>query len=416
MGRRAALEINANVEPSAPPEESGGDGSASLFDTTSDARVRVLRRDDTTQKFVTHGYLPPDANEEMVNALFGGGFYKGQLVVPDPATGKLQIKRTRDFRIPGAYKPPQKINDFADAMNANGSAASPLVTVSPASAQGLPSTGELMQALNAGVISSVIDLLKSMREVKTIAPPVGPDPMMMKLMETQGALQLKILEILMTRGNDGDATRKTVMAELVQMKEIFASSNGAVPTDPMKMFNNMLETFKSFKDAAAEVAPEPSDVDPIMGSIPKLVEVIAEQHQMSKNRVVRSAPMPTGGAPVAPEVGTLPPQPDLAIWQKILRQQSSRLMVSATAKHDPDVIAGTAILFATPPIREALQIFFHRDETAIMADVLTEIPAMVEHREWLGEFIQCAQERLFPEEFAEDDDPIEKEGEEGGAS
>src|SRR5262245_8585936 len=113
MGRTRAVEIDATVEAEAPPEESGGENSASLFDGSADARVRILRRDDTTQKYVTHGYFPPDAGEELISRTLGGGAYRAQLVIPDPASGMLKIKRQRDFKIPGAYKPPSSIKDFA---------------------------------------------------------------------------------------------------------------------------------------------------------------------------------------------------------------------------------------------------------------------------------------------------------------
>jgi len=405
MGRRgAALEINANVEAAPPPDESGGDGAASLFDATADARVRILRREDSTQKFVTHGYFPPEVNEETVNASFGGGYYKAQLVIPDPASGRLMIKRVREFKIPGIYKPPQKINDFADAANKD---ATPAVAALPAVAVG--GGGDLMAVLNAGVVSTLLDLLKTTKEINTRPQ---ADPMMLELMKAQAATQTKMIELMMTRSGDGDASRKEIMAELLQMKELFApANNGAVPADPMKMFNNMLDTFKSFKDAAEEVSSPQNTEGDIFSSIPKVVEVLVEQHQLNKqerqaaqSRVVRSV----AALPTASEIGTIPPQPELAMWQKILRQQSARLVASAAAKHDPDVIAGTAILFAPPNVKEALALFFHREEPEIMADVLAEIPTMTEHREWLAEFILAAQERLFPEEFV---DPNEPEGE-----
>jgi hypothetical protein len=257
--------------------------------------------------------------------------------------------------------------------------------------------------------------------------------MLFKLMEAQAATQQKMMEFMLTlatKGGDGDSSRKEFMAELLQMKELFASaSGGAVPADPMKMFTNMLDVFKTFRETADEVNPPRDTGDPIMDSIPKLVEVVAEQHQLNKQAraeaaqrggVVRPVVMPANGAPTVPEVGTVPPHADLAMWQKILRQQSARLVASAVAKHDPDVIAGTAILFAPPNVKEALMIFFHRDEPEIMADMFAEIPAMTDHREWLSDFILSAQERLFPDEFSDDatdatDDAAEGEGKGGDA-
>lgn len=414
MGRRtAAIEINPSVEAEPPPPESGGEGATSLFDATSDARVRILRRDDTTQKFVTHGYLPPDANEEAVSTLWGGGYYKAQLVIPDPASGKLAIKRTRDFRVPGPYKPPAKIATFEEAGHAPQNGV-PSVSVAQQN-NGLPATNDLMQALNAGVISSVIDLLKSMREVKTVVPQ-GPDPMLMKLMETQAATQQKMMEFMLTLATRDSGESKDMLGMMAKMKDLLTPPAGAVPTtNPMEMFNTMLETLTRMRETADEFATPRggNDADPIMSSIPKLVEVVAEQHQMQKQAKAVAANPPA--PPVI--VGTIPTPdpnaPELPVWQKTLRQQSQRLLSSAAAKHDPDIIAGTAIVFAPPHIKEALALFFHRDEEQVTADILTEIPAMAEHREWLVEFVECMQERLFPEEFADDDDDA-PEGDDDG--
>lgn len=423
MGRSraaAVMEFNPEVEAETvkPPPEAGGEGSESLFDASGDARVRIYRRDERTQKWVTHGYMIPTCSEEMVSARFGGGQFRAQLFVPNDA-GNLVVKRTRDFYIPGPYKPPTHINT-AEEVGPNAPVRDPGANAPPASTvAGLPTGGDdLMQVLKAGIINTLLEMMKSTKEMNTRAP-AGPDPIMLEMLRQVSATQQEMMKFMMTVAmKDTGKGEKDTLEMLAKMKEIVSpASNVAVPTDPMKMFNNMLDTFKSFREAAEDVAPSHSDVDPIMGSIPKLVEVVAEQHQMQKNRaqhiVMHPVPGPAGGVAHMPEVSTLPPQPDLAMWQKILRQQSARLVASAAAKHDPDVIAGTAILFAPPNVKEALMIFFHRDEAEIAADTLAEVPAMADHREWLSEFILAAQERLFPEEFSDDDDTPEGEGEDG---
>jgi hypothetical protein len=407
---RRTTELNADENAQIPtvPEEAGGDGSASLFDAEGDARVRILRRDERTQKMVTHGFMEPTVSEEKVSNAFGGGHYRGQLFIPDPATGQPRVKRSRDFYIPGPYKPPQRINTMEDiGPNApvNGAGTGPLIGQT-ATGQ-LPSTGELMQALNAGVISSVIDLLKSMREVKAPAAPVGPDPMLLKVMETQGQIQMKILELLMTR-KDGDGNSKQEILDMMtKMKELVTPPvQGGIPTDPMKMFNSMLDTFKSFRDAAEDVSPPRSD-NPVLDSIPKLVEVIAEGQAMQKQQAaaaVSHVPVPVnGGVAQMPQVNRMPAPDDRPIWKRIIAQQGARMLAQAAAKSDPDVIAGAAILFAPPAAKEALAIFFHRELEEVSADILAELPQMAEHREWLDAFVEAAQARLFPDEWADDE-------------
>lgn len=400
MGRRAAAEVDPNVEAAQPPEEAGGENTASLFDGSSDARVRVFRRDDRTQKMVTHGYFPPSVSEEEIAAQFGGGHYRAQLVIPDPASGLPKVKRSRDFDIPGAYRPPNKLNTFEDAGphgSANGSAPAGGVAQS-----NLPMVGggdDLMQVLKAGIINTLLEMMKSTKEMRGNG---GPDPMLVELMRTQAATQSKMMEFMLTLATKDNGTgneRREIVAEMLQMKELFAApASGAVPTNPMEMFNNMLDTFKSFRDAAADVAPQGGSGDPIMDSIPKLVEVVAEQHAMNKQQ--RAAHPPSSSA-VTPTVQTLP-MPDVPLWKQILRQQGARMVASAVAQHDPDIIAGTAILFAPPNVKAALTEFFHREESEVAADILVEVPAMAAHTEWLSEFVNAAQFRLFPDEFPED--------------
>jgi len=426
MARARAVEVDGQVEAEPPPEEAGGEGSNSLFDASHDARVRIFRRDERTQKMVTHGYMPPTVSEEDVAERFGGGHYRAQLFLPDPASGIPKVKRSRDFDVPGPYKPPSKILSMEEAgPNAviapqqNGAATATMPTV--------PAGNDLMEVLKAGIINTLFDMMKANREIHT--PTM--DPMMVEVMKAQAAVQQEIIKqqaemqktivTLMTKEGD---TKKDVLGELAKMKELVAPPATA-QGDPMAMFNTMLETFTRMRDVAEDINPSRRDGgDPIMDSIPKLVEVVAEQHQMNKQQrqiATRPVPGPAGGVAQMPVVQTIPPAqpegPPLAMWQQILRQQSARLMASAVAKHDPDVIAGTAILFAPPHVKEALALFFHREPIEVAADIQTEIPAIADHREWLDEFIACAQERLFPDEFTdegEEDATEAKDGDTGG--
>ncbi len=415
MGKRGAtLEINAEAEAGEIPLEAGGEGAASLFDASSDARVRILRVDERTQKRVTHGYFPPTVKEEDISAAFGGGSYRAQLVVPDPATGLSQIKRTRDFTVPGAYRPPQKINNIDD-VGPNGSASTPAAAAA-AAATALPIPGmgggdDLMQVLKAGIINTLLEMMKSTKEMSRA--PTGPDPILIRLMEEQSKTQQQMMQFMLTLATKDNGENRDMLTMLAKMKEIVSpagalASGGVV--NPMEMFNTMLETFGRMREVADDLSPRREGGDPLMDSIPKLVEVVAEQHALNKaarTSAPRPAqrPAPSGPAPVA-EVHTIAePQPDnLAMWQMILRQQSSRLIAFATAKQDPDDIAAMAIIFAPANVREALSIFFHRDEELVAADILTEIPVLAEHREWMMDFIAAAQERLFPDEFSDADD------------
>lgn len=416
MGRSRAVEIDAEAETPPVPDEAGGEGAASLFDASADARVRILRRDNATQKMVTHGYFPATVTEEMVGEVLGGGYYRAQLVVPDPASGLQKIKRTRDFTIPGVYKPPQKVNTFEQASdNGSGSASTAAPAGSFSGTQQIPGGGDdLMQVLKAGIINTLLEIMKT-------AKSPGIDPMMVELMKAQAATQQQMMQFMLTLATKEtpkqDSETKDVLGMMAKFKELMAPAGGpAVPNNPVEMFSSMLDAFKSFRDAADDVATPRGGDDGMMGSIAKVVEVVAEQHQMQKEargQRITHAPVagPAGGVAQKPEVRSLPEQPpmsDLPLWQRVLRQQAVRLLDSAASKHDPDVVAGMAIMFAPPAVKEALKVFFHRDEAEIKVDIYSEIPGMGEHPEWLGEFVEAIQFRLFPEEFAGDDEPEEE--------
>lgn len=404
MGRRAAaIEIDASVEAGKPPEEAGGEDAASLFDASGDARVRIMRRDNTSQKMVTHGYFPPTVKEEDVANAFGGGHYRAQLVIPDPASGLAKVKAGRDFYIPGAYKPPAKITTFEDA-GPNGPMSNPQTAA--ASVQLPVPTGgdDLMAVLKAGIINTLLEMMKTTREA---AKAPGTDPLLLEFLRQQAEdrkaateMQFKMMEFMLKNSNQPTGnSRAEVLDELAKFKEVLGGTGG----NNMDTLKTMIETFREFRDAAEDVASPHGTGDPIMDSIPKLVEVVAEQHQLNKQARTPQAPRQIPVPPsTTPQVNTLP-MPEIPVWKQVLRSQGKKLLASAIAGHDAEVIAGTAILFAPPHIKAALTEFFHRDEPEVMADILAEIPEMANHREWLSDFVNNAQFRLFPDEFNDDE-------------
>lgn len=383
--------------------------AASMFDWQGEGRLRVLRRNEKTQRFEPHGYFPKEATEEAILNEFGGGRYRAMLLVRGQ-DGREVIETQRDFDLPGVYKPPA--GDLPGigsrdphAPRVGTTTASPSVALAPV----IPNNNDLMEVLKAGIINTLLDMMKTSREVR----PAGPDPMLLKLMEQQAQTQQKMMEFMLTLATQRNGgSREDTLELMAKMKELLGP--GGTPSDPMGMFNTMLETFTHMREVAEDINPAPQrSGDPIMDSIPKLVEVVAEQHEMNKRQRAQAGQQIPRRMPPAPVPSSLPVQtePPLAIWQQLLRQQAARLLSSAVAKHDPDLIAGTAILFAPPHVKEALALFLHREPDVVMADVLVEIPALADHRDWLADFITAAQERMFPDEFTdadEDEDVGEK--------
>jgi hypothetical protein len=403
------LNVDPDVEAATNPEESGGEGVASLFDFQGDARVRVLHRNEKTQRYEPHGYFPADSTEESILNEFGGGRYRVQLLVRD-AAGREIIKTQRDIDLPGSYRTPA--GDLP-GIGARSVGAVPAATngATPAAAVAtLPAGDDLMSILKAGIIDSLLGVMKASKQ-----PAPTMDPAMVEILKAQATSQQQMMALMVTiitplLARDGDSSKATLLTELAQMKELVAPPVGSPSTNPMDMFNTMLETFTRMREVADDISPQKSGSgDPLMDSIPQLVGVIAEQHQLQKERAalgpvqrVRSVPGPAGGTAEMPVVGTIQPEP-LALWQQVLRTHAGRLVAAAVAKHDPDPLIGTAIMFAPPPLTEALKIFFHRKPEEVAADVLVEIPQLHEHMEWVMEFVGCAQERLFPDEFSDDE-------------
>jgi len=388
----------------APEREIAAKLKASLFDFQGDARVRLLHRNEKTQRFEPHGYFPADATEEHVLNEFGGGRFRAMLLVRNPL-GQEVIETQRDFDLPGYYKPPTGDLPGIGSRDPTALPKRESVAVAASGMSMLPGSGDLMEILKAGIIEKLLDIMKTSREVHA---PAGPDPMLMKLMETQAATQQKMMEFMLTLATkDKSGSKEDMFETMTKVKELIGPPP-SVSGDPMAMFNTMLETFTRMREVADDINPstQRGSGDSLMDSIPRLVEVVAEQHELNKQQRAAATQRGPQRMPSVAVPSSLPsqPEPSLAIWQMLLRRQAARLLSSAAAKHDPDVIAGTAILFAPPNVKEALALFLHRDAAAVMADVLVEIPGLADHRDWVADFITAAQERMFPDEFTDEID------------
>ncbi|MGH3589545.1 MAG: hypothetical protein ACRDRF_00710 [Pseudonocardiaceae bacterium] len=394
--------MDMGAETGKAPEEAGGEGSASLFDASGDARVRVLRKDERTQKMVTHGFFPPTVSEEDVMEAFGGGHYRAQLVIQD-GSGLSKIKTQRDFNIPGAYKPPQEIPAFRSGVEGPKNppiAGAPVVGTIP------PGMGDMAGMLNATMMTTFMDMIKTMKEVSTRPAPTI-DPLLVALMQNQSATQGKMMELLlglMTRptGESAEKGEERTLRLLASMREIIAPSNAA---DPLAMFNKVLESFGAMREAAEDFTPQRSGSgDPLMDSIPKLAEVIAgeyQQRQAARNRIpAPNTPALPPGAPIVD--AAQPPAEPLPIWKQLLRREGPRLSGAAASGKSAELMADIAVAFMPENIKGAIVEFFHRDEKEVFADIVAEVPTLAQFPTWVADFVEHAQFKLFPEEFTDD--------------
>lgn len=399
MGKRQgrSLEIDPNASPAERPEEVA-EGSNTLFDFSGDARIRVLRRDDKTQKFVSHGFLPVTASEEDVGAEWGGGRYRVQLIVPD-GTGREVIKTQREFDLPGSYRPPVEMSGVRPQIPGTKG-----VPVIPFPTPGIPAVNDMASMLNATVMTTFMDLIKTMKEVST-RPAQSVDPMMLELIRSQGVMQTEILKLLLQKdGNKGDS-KKEFLDLMTSFKEIIGSPQVVNPSDPSKVLEGIVSAIRQLRDVSDDLSPEKGGTgDPLVDSLPKLTEILFEEQQMRKRQMLPAGQKPSQQPPQQQQHKENPPQEAIPIWRRIVKAQGPQLLMSAKTGKDPELIANIAVSFASDEVKGVLKEFFRQPAEEAAAQIISEEPGLAEFPGWMYQFVEQVQFRLLPEEFDVDDE------------
>lgn len=375
----------------------------SLFDASGDSRIRVLRRDDKTQKFVPHGYFPPTATEEHLLREFGGGYYWCQLLVIDEA-GRSVVKQQKYLDLPGAYRAPKgDLPGIREETPKDGVAA-------PGGL--LPTGGDLASVLNATVLATFMDLIKTMKEVTT-RPTPSPDPMLLQMMQQQSALQMKFMEVMLARPETpaGD-TKKDLLDMLRAMRDLFPPpehpASVANPNNPTEVIKTIVDAIKGLREVSDELSPD-RQVDPMSQIIAPLAEVVISEHRARQGTRQRRLPAPAAAAPQPggsvdqSAAGAAASQAPL--WQRVLAREGPRLLAQARVGRDPGFVAQMALEFAPPNIRGAIEEFFNAEEKDVLARLLAQVPELAEHPQWAVEFVQEAQDILFGTDEEEEPEP-----------
>jgi hypothetical protein len=396
-------DVSPDVSPAKPPDEAleveeSGPG-LSLFDASGDTRVRCLWKDPTRQKWTTHGYFPPDVTEETLLKLFGGGEYMLQLLVQGNE-GREEIKQTRRVKLIGPHRIPAELPGIHTVNNTSPAQQSAAPVVGTISGGG----GDMLSMLNATVMTTFMDLLKTMKEVSN-RPAPSTDPMILKMMESQAAVQGKLIELMLANGGGKSDTKKDFMDLLELVKGIMPSP--AATGDPNKVLESVVSAVKQLRDVSEEFSPDKGSGDPLLDSIPRLVEVIAEEHQQRKGQ---QTPAATGQNPprVKPPQGQQG-QLQVPIWKRVLRREGPRLLQAAQAAKKPEPLATMIVEFMPSTIKGAMTEFFHRETTAVVQDVLTEVPGLDQFPVWVNELVEEVQFIMFPEEFDDGEEGEEEE-------
>lgn len=390
--RKRELRVDPTVSPAKNPDEVGGPSAMALFDTTADTRIRILRRDDKDMRYIHHGVLAPEnANEEMVGNMFGGGVYRAQLLVKDEA-GREVIKNSREFRLPGPYKPPQ-----GDLPTGAPIVASP-APVQVARPAGVPQIGDILSA-------GVLQLFQSMSLMQQQST---------QMMEAQS----KAFTLLMERAVNRKETDWVALASAAS--PLIAAWIGKSPEDrpdPLEMIEkvtslvrantgqqsslkDMAETMAAIADMRDAFGGSGSTGDPLMDSLPKLITLIGDGIEMQKRHAGGGASPPGQQPPVT----ALPAgNPVLTGWQKLLASQRGRLVDLARRGVNPELAAEMAVEVLPEQYRGLLVEALKDDEAA--AKIRQAIPEVEEFVNWFGTFFDALRIVVFGEEG--------EEGEEG---
>jgi hypothetical protein len=362
------------VKPGGTPEEAGGEGRASLFTADGDSRVAIYRRDDMTKKYVYHGILAmEEATETFVGGLFGGGHYRAQLRVVDDA-GRPVIKRSHDFSLPGAYKPPTGELPGSPALastpGAPGRTAASFSTLPPGVSAG--------EALNSALVGSVIDLLKGMKDAsRPTTPTIDWGPVI--------AGGTTILTALVTKLIERPATDSK--AEMLELLERFAAIVKAPVNQPgpaASGISDAVEAIRSLlevKDMISGGGEKPDATDQMLAGLPKLIEVMANQGRPPKRALPSETPLPA----------------DTPMWKRMLLGQRKGLLRSAAMGVEADFAADVALTYLPQELTGTVKEFLAMPNHVELA--METIPELRSYSTWTHAFFQSLSDAInAPEE------------------
>ncbi len=356
----------------------------------ADAYVTVHRRDDITKDWVFHGKLSPgEATEEVLATLFGGGTYRCQEKQRDES-GAWRIGRTRTVKLTGGYKPPVGHLPGAEPKKDDSTVVAPVAPVQ----QGVP------DIISAGILQ-LFQAAQAQQQMMTqmFTQSQQAQNTMLQAVLKGGDSKNELTEIL-------KAAVPLVTAYLAQPKQerdpldMLKAVGEIVRSNQGKQSDSVSDTIAAMRDLLEMkdmLSPGNDRGDPLMDSVPKLVEVLAEE-QAARRRASSEPKKPW----VAPKVEKIPsgetPVTPLGqpMYVRILRSEGKRLIAAAKDNRDPELVADVALEFAPDAIKPALVEFFGMEDCG--DKIVTTLPELVPYREWVNAFVVAAREIIFGEE------------------
>ena len=360
-----------------------------LFDASGDSRIRVYRRDDK-MKLVMHGYLPPDSAEEDVARQFGGGHYKCQLIAKD-SQGASVIVTSREFDLPGAYKPPA--GELPGLTQRAPDALPSLTSVSPT----LPGASNVMEILQSGLVGSVIDLLNKAKQ------PTPADTGLAEVLRDiakQASDDRRMMLDMMKGLGQAAPSRAEVLAELEVMKRVLSAPSAT--SDSKQQLTELVEAIKQLRDVSEEFNPTRNDPTDPLSFVPQVLEFMTEEQKLRRSKATPPAvslvpatkvpAMPMSSEPVP---GPMKPE-SVPLWQRVLVGEGPKLVGYAQRGEDAEEVAALAIKFA-PSLRGAFTEFFNRPADEALTLLVRHVPGLTDYPTWAEDFVLAAQYELFGE-------------------
>lgn len=370
----------------------------SMFEMTpaADSYVLLHRRDETTKRLIYHGRLSLDeASEEHVAKLYGGGYYRAQLRSPGES-GAPVIVKTREFALPGPYRPPTSMLPGTQTVTA--------ADAIPRAGM-MNSGGDANAILSSALVTQVLDLMKASKEVAL--RPSGPD--LMPLLIAQMQSQMKMMEIMFMRPAAGGDPRAEAMAMFHDVMEMVKGLNpAAVATKPQDLLTDLVGAIKQLRDVADDVNPSRGS-DPLMDSLPKLTEIMAEGMRRGREE--------PNNIQHARAVVSKTPTIDASVtgWRRVLLMQQPRLMQFASTGRDPEFCAEMAVQLMPAEIRGTMMEFVQLPD--FIQQAAATAPVLAQYPDWAARFLTEARILLLglDDEDGEDEGAGEDDADVSGA-
>lgn len=351
------------------------DESALVFpEFGPDMRVRILRLDDLTKKWITHGHqLNRDFTRETVLGMFGGGRYFCQVLTENSA-----ILRGAKFTLPGAYRP-TGLHGGTPSASAPSSPTTPEPTdpPRPAAPRADPTPVELIERV---MTSRFLETLSGATSRPT------PSPWAPVLAAMAPAIVTALPELFKVLRGPATRTDPALAAELASLRTMLEQQqrNAGGVASP-----NNLDTFKQFLELQ-ELLRDGGDRDSGRGGgmLERLAEIAAA---MMQKAATPAAPTSAPRVEVT-TLATIPNASTAPVHEQFLMIHANNLTRAAAHNMEPQGVA--ALVMAELPQSEhgILAALVGREDAA--DEILRVVPSLAPYSAWVAAVVEEFRERF----------------------